>query len=486
MYRRFCRLSTLHAAWSRVEESDGCAGVDAVTIARFARNLESELAQLSSELTKETYKPLPLVRFFVTKSNGGQRPLSVPAVRDRIVQHGVISVVGPIFEKEFDNCSFAYRKGKSVKQALQQVEYLRESGYHWVLDADITSYFDNVDHGLLFARVGELVPDKRVLSLMREWVAARIYDGHQISQLQKGLPQGAPISPMLANLYLDTFDDQMLSSGQKLVRFADDFVVLCKSKPQAERALKLTRRILANLRLTLSDEKTRVTNFTDGFKYLGATFTGSLALVHPPSAEPLDAEVFLPPPLPVLRAAPVKAKPFNSAIKDALLQSLEDVSAEEIPSFFKLSRADGEASDEAGGAEEGQSQSPQPSSSVCGGRSERVKDDKTNATLNDKIAEGLLSGMPPGAYEGESSPPPPDQPERPPLPPPTLLTLRTLYIHEHGATIRCEDEHLRILNKDEVEILSLPAFKIDQIVLFGNSQVTTSAMKFCLRNKIPI
>jgi group II intron reverse transcriptase/maturase len=294
-----------------------------MNIADFARNLEAELIRLSNELSRETYEPLPLVRFFVTKSNGGQRPLSVPAVRDRVAQHGAIAVIGPRFEKEFENCSFAYRKGRSVKQALQQIEYLHAAGYTWLVDADITAYFDNIDHGLLMARVADLVPSERILRLIRQWIGARIYDGHQISQLEKGLPQGAPISPLLANLYLDTFDDQMLSSGQKLVRFADDFVVLCKSKPRAERALRLTRQIMSTLRLTLSEEKTRVTNFTEGFKYLGATFTGGLTLISPPASGAPQAEVLMPPPLPILRAAPFRSKVFNPAIKDAMLDAFD-------------------------------------------------------------------------------------------------------------------------------------------------------------------
>ena len=118
LHRRLCRLSTLRLAWLHVEEADGCAGVDNVTIAAFARNVEAQLSRLSDELSKDDYKPLPLVRFFIHKINGQPRPLSVPAVRDRVVQHGIIGVAGPIFEKEFDNCSFAYRKGRSVKQAL--------------------------------------------------------------------------------------------------------------------------------------------------------------------------------------------------------------------------------------------------------------------------------------------------------------------------------------------------------------------------------
>jgi group II intron reverse transcriptase/maturase len=193
LYRELCRLSTLRAAWSRVEESDGCAGIDSVTITRFAENLDAELLRLSAELAKNEYKPLPLLRFFIAKNNGGQRALSVPTVRDRVVQSSALLLLEPRFEKEFESCSFAYRKGHSVQQALQQVERLHEAGYTWVVEADITAYFDNVDHNLLFARVAQLVPDQKVMGLIRVWVAARIYDGHQLTELTRGLPQGSPL-----------------------------------------------------------------------------------------------------------------------------------------------------------------------------------------------------------------------------------------------------------------------------------------------------
>jgi CRISP-associated protein Cas1 len=463
LYRQLCRLSTLRAAWTRVEESDGCAGIDSVTISRFADNLDAELLRLSGELAGNEYKPLPLLRFFIAKIDGSQRPLSVPVVRDRVAQSAALILIEPKFEQEFQNCSFAYRKGHSVQQALQQVERLHEAGYVWVVEADITAYFDNVDHSLLFARVAELVPDEKVMELIRHWVAARIYDGHQLTELTKGLPQGSPLSPLLANLYLDTFDDQMVSAGQKLIRFADDFLVLCKTKPRADQALKLTRQVLDGLRLTLNDQKTRVTNFTEGFKYLGASFAGSYYFVPPRrqghSVTHLD--VTLPPPLPILRAPRRSREPFNTAIKDAMMEAFEAVAPTEIPSFFTKPRSAGILPDSgAPAAEESAGIVPIADSSPL-----------------DLIGNAPGSDLPP------DKPPPP--PGEPPLPPPALCTLRTLYVHEHGAVIRCEDEHLRIM-KDEVEVLSLPAFKIDQIILFGNSQVTTGAMKFCLRHNIPI
>ncbi|MCA1626374.1 MAG: reverse transcriptase/maturase family protein [Acidobacteria bacterium] len=274
-FRLVCRRGSLRAAWERVEESDGCAGIDGVTLARFACRLEAELERLRDELTSGKYCALPLLRFAVPKGDGGERLLCVPAVRDRVAQHAVIGSVGPVFEAEFEACSFAYRRGRSVRQALREVERWREAGYVWAVEADITAYFDHIDHGLLLARVGELVRDAKILRLIEGWVAARVYDGRRLQTMQKGLPQGSPISPLLANLYLDSFDEEVNAGGRKLVRFADDFLILCQTKPKAEQALHLTRRLMESLRLTLREDRTRVTNFASGFKYLGALFTHS-------------------------------------------------------------------------------------------------------------------------------------------------------------------------------------------------------------------
>ena len=305
LHRRLCRLSTLRPAWLHVEESDGCAGVDNVTISAFAQNLEAELAILSDELANQTYKPLPLVRFFITKINGGQRPLSVPTVRDRVAQVGVISVVGSIFEKEFENCSFAYRKGRSVKQALQQIEYLHDAGYTWVLDADITSYFDNVDHGLLMARVSDLVPDE-IPSFFQRPRAGTL----------GVLPGSAGIRPALD----------------------------CNDTPRA---------------------------------LLPATQTTSASR---PAAS-LD-------------------------IDDSLLSSVAPES----------------------------NTPPEPS-----GQGDRPTATTASPPETDESQVPVAKNSGVDSGDGPEHPPP-DQPK---LPPPTLLTLRTLYIHEHGAVIRCEDEHLR-------------------------------------------
>jgi group II intron reverse transcriptase/maturase/CRISPR-associated endonuclease Cas1 len=526
-YEDLFSLPALHAAWARTEESDGCAGVDGVTLSRFNDYLDAELTRLSEELTADTYEPLPVVRFLAEKRDGGQRPLCVLAVRDRVAQNAVIQHILPRFEAEFEACSYAYRKGRSVQQALAQVEQLREAGYTWVVDADITSYFDNVDHGLLMSRVRELVEQPRVLKLIERWIAPKVYDGHVITQMEKGLPQGAPISPMLANLYLDTFDEQMLHSHQKLIRFADDFLVLCKSRSRAEDALRLTKSLLSGLRLTLNDEKTRVTNFAEGFKYLGATFTRSLILVPPPrrNVAALQADVLMPPPLPILRAGSGRpARPsFNPGMRAGMREAFDEISVREVPSYFAADfrRQKSEAGGERSEVRSQRSEVGGQQSEVGSQRSDDAGVSPDNSARKLQRSSMFVEGSsqqeptPPGVewvIEDDASPekklvvPPsggslmansePVSYELPPeggttnsttndMPPPTFFTLRTLYLHEHGAVLRCEDDHLRI-SKDEIELLSVPAFKLDQIMLFGNSQITTPAMKFCLRHDIPI
>ncbi|MDQ3013914.1 MAG: reverse transcriptase/maturase family protein, partial [Acidobacteriota bacterium] len=264
-FDQLCSLGNLLSAWMRVEESDGCAGIDGVTLERFADNLDAELQRLSSELADGTYRPLPVAQFFVPKRSGGQRRLCVLAVRDRVAQHAVIGVILPRVEAEFEDVSFAYRRGRSVKQALAEVGRLREAGYQFLVDADISSYFENVDHELLTQRVAALVEDKGILNLIEQWIGPMVYDGQQMVKSVRGLPQGSPLSPLLANLFLDAMDDRLLAAGLKMVRFADDFLILCKSREKAEAAMELVKLTLADLRLTLNEEKTRLTDFAQGF-----------------------------------------------------------------------------------------------------------------------------------------------------------------------------------------------------------------------------
>lgn len=294
---------TLYQAFDRVRENGGCRGADGVTLGDFAERLEAELDNLQDRLLRRRYHPYPLLRFEVPKNESKVRSLCVPAVRDRVLQTAVYLVTRPLFEAEFEVCSYAYREGRSVRDAVQRVDQLRNQGYCWVVDADIDSFFDNISHDRLLARLRKLPLDSYVHRLFEHWIRAEIYDGQRIYPLQRGIPQGSVVSPMLANLFLDELDENLALFGQTLVRYADDFLVLCKSPEQAAEALELTDYLLAELELRLHPDKTRTTSFDQGFKFLGALFVGEAVYrpldkpeppqAHPKLAPPLDLQSYL-------------------------------------------------------------------------------------------------------------------------------------------------------------------------------------------------
>lgn len=274
MIRRVSDPENLHNAFLRVEASHGMAGVDGVSIGSFRRNLSENLQVLACELDEGRYAPLPLLRFLVAKPDGSPRALCVPAVSDRVAQAAVLNIIGPLFEAQFEDVSFAYRKGRSVKQAAWRIKELRERGYCYLVKTDIDSFFDNVDHELLLAKVARVIADPNILHLIRVWVKAEVYDGENVYATEKGICQGSVVSPMLANLFLDEFDEALLAQGYQLVRFSDDFIVLTKSRSEAEKALECTEEVLNHLHLVLDPEDTLVTDFDKGFKYLGLVFQG--------------------------------------------------------------------------------------------------------------------------------------------------------------------------------------------------------------------
>ncbi len=301
MMRWVAEMGNLRRGFERVAASRGMAGVDGVSIAGYRRDLELNLRRLACELAEGTYVPLPLLRFLVAKSDGSPRALSVPAVRDRVAQAAVANVLEPLFEAQFEDVSFAYRKGRSVRLAALRIRELREKGYRYVLEADIDSFFDEIDQGLLMRKISSIVEDPGILRLLNRWIKAEVYDGKSLFTQLRGIPQGTVVSPMMANFFLDELDEIMLARGFQLVRYADDFVVLTRSASEAQAALELTGEVMERLNLALDDEDTRITSFELGFRYLGLTFLGD-SIFAPFDRPPKERRIlYMPPPLDLAR-----------------------------------------------------------------------------------------------------------------------------------------------------------------------------------------
>ena len=271
---------SLHRAFARVKENHGCAGADGVGLKEFEAALENELAELRRGVEHAEYWAWPLRKVEVEKRAGSpeRRMLLVPAVRDRVLQTAVAAWLEPILEPEFEECSFAYRRGRSVRMAVEKVYQLYLAGYRWVLDADVDDFFDSVDRAIALGRLGAHVQDELVLRLVRLWLDYAIWDGKKITRLEKGIPQGAVVSPMIANLCLDLLDERLQQAGFALVRYGDDFVVLTKAESAAREALQIAEKTLEELRLKLHAGKTRITQFKDGFKFLGVIFFKDMLL----------------------------------------------------------------------------------------------------------------------------------------------------------------------------------------------------------------
>jgi RNA-directed DNA polymerase len=266
---------TLQAAWQRVKANGGAAGVDHVTIAMYERNLDQHLVRLATGLRDGTYRPQPIRRAWIDKpSSREKRPLGIPTVRDRIVQTALRLVLEPIFERDFAAQSYGFRPGRGCKDALRRVDRLLIAGHTWVVDADLRHYFDTIPHRALMQRVRRKVADSRVLALLEAFLAQQVMEDLSLWTPTEGTPQGAVISPMLANLYLDPLDHDIAAAGFEMVRYADDFVVLCRNETEARRALTMLTAWTQAAGLTLHPAKTRVVDASQrgGFEFLGYHF----------------------------------------------------------------------------------------------------------------------------------------------------------------------------------------------------------------------
>ena len=269
-------LEDLHDAFERVCENDGCAGVDGVTLRAFGRNAGERLQRLVALVEADRYLPYPLLKIVIEKKPGSDktRTLLVPAVRDRVLQTAIARQLSHSFEEEFLECSFAYRPGRGVDRAVARIRELHSQGYRFVLDGDITTFFDEVDHDLLLERLAAHGITGATGALTRQWIRGEFWDGERLHPIRKGIPQGSPISPLLANFFLEDFDRELEKSTCRLVRYADDFLILAKTRPEAERALGETTEFLHTQHLEMNAAKTSVVDFDQGFHFLGVFFRG--------------------------------------------------------------------------------------------------------------------------------------------------------------------------------------------------------------------
>lgn len=264
----------LWSSWCKTARNQGAAGVDHITIESYEKDVERNVGELAEQLRAGSYRPAAIRRTYLPKPGCTEkRPLGIPTVRDRIVQGAIRHLLEPIFERTFAAQSYGFRPGRGCKDALRRLDELLKDGYRWVVDADLKSYFDTIPHGPLMERVRERVADRRVLALIEAFLKQKIMEGLSEWTPEAGAPQGAVLSPLLSNIYLNPLDHLLAGRGHQMIRYADDLVILCRSREEADAALADLQRWTAAAGLTLHPTKTRVVNADEAaFEFLGYKF----------------------------------------------------------------------------------------------------------------------------------------------------------------------------------------------------------------------
>jgi RNA-directed DNA polymerase len=285
---------TLELAWQKVRANHGAAGVDGQSVKAFGANAAKYLEELGQEIRENRYRPQPVKRVEIPKSDGKKRPLGIPSVKDRIVQAATKMVIEPIFEHQFLDMSYGFRPGRGCKDALREVDGLIKDGYTFVVDADLKGYFDSIPQDKLLERIKERISDGRVIDLIDSWLKQDVMHGMERWTPTGGTPQGAVVSPLLANVYLHPLDEAIRMDGYRMVRYADDFVILCRTREEAEAALEKVRTWVTANGLTLHPDKTRVgncANWGEGFDFLGYRFEAGRRTVREKSLKAFKDKV---------------------------------------------------------------------------------------------------------------------------------------------------------------------------------------------------
>ena len=280
-------------AWKAVKRNRGAAGIDKVSVQMFQENLDANLEALMRDLKKGNFQPKPLRRAWIPKDARGNklRPLGIPAVRDRIAQEVIRRLLEPIFEPLFHECSFGFRPGRSCHQAIAKLLSFHEDGHRITLDADIAGFFDNIPHKLIVDAVAAEVADGNILRLVKKFLGAGVMENGVFKPTTVGTPQGGVVSPLLANIVLNRLDWQLANAGYRFVRYADDFVVACQSRQQADQALALVEKVVTDLGLSLSPEKTKIASYGKGYEFLGFHLSSRSRTMRPKSLEKFKAKV---------------------------------------------------------------------------------------------------------------------------------------------------------------------------------------------------
>jgi RNA-directed DNA polymerase len=278
LLERILATENMELAWKRVRANKGAPGVDGITIDDFPEQFRPLWGDIRASLATGSYLPKPVLRVEIPKPTGGFRPLGIPTVLDRLIQQSIAQILTPIFDPDFSESSFGFRPNRSAHQAVRQLrEYLRQ-GYRIAVDIDLAKFFDTVNHDLLMTLVGRKVRDKRVLALIGKYLRAGVEVNGRLEKTRLGVPQGGPLSPLLANILLDHLDKELEKRGHKFVRYADDFVILVKSQRAGERVMGSVRRYLTSqLKLTVNEDKSQVAR-SDEISFLGFVFKGTRIL----------------------------------------------------------------------------------------------------------------------------------------------------------------------------------------------------------------
>ena len=279
------KRKNLEMAWDRVQANRGSGGVDGQSLEAFGQQLGSELDRLQAELKEEAYQPQPVRQVQIPKAGkpGEFRTLGIPTIYDRVCQQALLNRLEPIFEPVFDDANFGYRRGRSTKDALRKVWKEIQSGGEWIVDADLKDFFGSVDHEKLLTLVAQRVADGRVLGLIKAMLKAGSYGQGRLFPSERGTPQGGVVSPLLSNILLTPFDREMRRKGYQLTRYADDWVITCKSVAEARAAVAVALRILKQLGVVLHPQKTRIVHVQQGFEFLGYKIKRGKALRLPAS-----------------------------------------------------------------------------------------------------------------------------------------------------------------------------------------------------------